>query len=273
MARRTPIHSGQVAFACACGLILAFLAVPTLLVIPMSFSASSYLRLPPSALSLRWYQAYLSDPDWRDATIFSLKIATLTALLSTAIGACAALALVRGTMRAKAVITGLITAPLVVPHIVLAVGIYAQFVTLKLTGTTIGFVLAHSALAAPYVVLMVTAALSRVDVSLDMAALSLGASRFRCFFEVTLPIIAPAIWTGAIFAFLASFDETVVSFFISGTENKTLTRKLFEDIDFNLSPIIAAISTLVVVMTLLVLGLAHLAKTRLERRRLGTEHT
>jgi mannopine transport system permease protein len=245
-----------------CVVVLAFLILPTLLVLPMSFSEASYLRFPPSGISLRWYQAYLTDTEWIAATLFSLKIALLTTLAATALGTMAALALARGDLPGREMINALMLAPLVVPHIVLAIAIYLQFAPLRLNGTTFGFVAAHTALAAPYVVIIVSAALSRVDPALEMAALNLGASRLRAFGEVTMPLVAPAIFAGAVFAFLASFDETIVSFFISGVENKTLTRKLFEDIDFNLSPIIAAVSTVIVVVTVAVMALAQWAKGR-----------
>jgi mannopine transport system permease protein len=253
-------------FALVCALILGFMILPTLLVVPMSFSASTYLRFPPTGFSLRWYEAYLTDPDWVNATLFSLRIAALTTLAATAIGTSAAVALVRGSLPGRETINALMLAPLIVPHIIVAIAIYLQFAPLGLNGTTLGFVLIHTALAVPYVVVIVSAALSRLDFSLEMAALSLGASRLRTFLEVTMPLVAPAISAGAVFAFLASFDETIVSFFISGVENKTITRKLFEDIDFNLSPVIAAVSTIIVVVTIGLMGLGQLVKTGASRR-------
>lgn len=242
------------------GSILALLIVPTLLVIPMSVSSTSYLRLPPSGFSLRWYQAYFEDAEWMAATWFSLKIAALTTVTATIVGVMAAVALVRGRVPAHKTVQALILAPLIIPHIIVALALYLQFAPMHLVGTTIGFVLAHTALAVPYVVLIVSAALSRLDQSLEMAARNLGASPLRAFFEVTAPLTAPAIFAGAIFAFLASFDETIVSFFLSGVDNKTLTRKLFEDIDFNLSPIIAAISTIVIVATIAVMSVGQIAR-------------
>ena len=266
MIRSASGRAADAGFVAICVVVLAFLILPTLLVLPMSFSETSYLRFPPSGFSLRWYQAYLTDPEWIAATLFSLKIALLTTLAATALGTMAALALARGDLPGREMINALMLAPLVVPHIVLAIAIYLQFAPLRLNGTTFGFVAAHTALAAPYVVIIVSAALSRVDPALEMAALNLGASRLRAFGEVTMPLVAPAIFAGAVFAFLASFDETIVSFFISGVENKTLTRKLFEDIDFNLSPIIAAVSTVIVVITVAVMALAQWAKGRSEAR-------
>lgn len=230
-------------------IILGFLILPSALVVPMSFSRSEYLEFPPKGFSLQWYQTVLSDDSWIDATLFSLKIGLLTTASATAIGVMSAIALVRGRMPLKDLAESLILAPLIVPHVIVAIAVYAQFAPLGLTGTTLGFVLIHTALAVPYVVLVVSAALQRVPVSYEMAGLNLGASRLRCFREITLPLILPAVGAGAVFAFLASFDETVVSFFLSGVEHKTITRKLFEDIEFNLSPVIAAASTIFVIAT------------------------
>jgi mannopine transport system permease protein len=192
-----------------CGLILLFLILPTLLVIPMSFSASSILRFPPDGFSLKWFGKYFSDPDWMNATWFSIKIAVFTTLAAVVIGTMAAAALVRGNVPGKELINALLLAPLIVPHIIVAIAVYLQFAPLRLTGTTIGFVLIHTALAVPYVVVIISAALSRLDFSLEMAALNLGASRLRTFLEVTMPLISPAIAAGAVFAFLASFDDAV----------------------------------------------------------------
>ena len=265
MTNRAPIRPGEWLFRGICLLILLFLAFPTVLVIPMSFSSTSFLRFPPEGFSLRWYRAFLDDAEWVDATLFSLEIAALTTVVAAVIGTMAAIALVRGRMPGRTMLEALLLAPLIVPHIIVAIAVYAQFAPLGLTGTKLGFVLIHSALAVPYVVLVVSAALQRMPPSLEMAALNLGASRLRCFAEVTLPLIVPAMTAGAVFGFLASFDETVVSFFISGVEHKTVTRKMFEDIEFNLSPLIAAASTIFVTVTVGLMWLADISRRRVRR--------
>jgi Xaa-Pro dipeptidase len=220
--------------------ILVFLVLPTIIVVPMSLNGDQYLAFPPRSWSLKWYMAYFSDPEWIAATLFSLKVATLTTIAATLLGTCAALALVRSDIGGLGWLNALTLSPMIVPHIVIAVAMYLQFARLGLTGTVTGFVIAHTALAIPYVVLTVSAALYRLDPALEMAALNLGASRLQAFFRVTLPLIMPGVATGAAFAFIISLDEAVVSFFISGVSGKTLTRKLFEDIDYSLSPVIAA---------------------------------
>jgi len=260
MTRRGTRRRGSWPFTLLTGAILVFLLLPSVLVVPMSFSATSYLRFPPAGFSLRWYRAFFDDPEWISATLFSLEIAAMTTVAAAVIGTMAAVALVRGRLAAKDTISALVLAPLIVPHVIVAIAVYFQFAPLGLVGTRLGFVLIHTALAVPYVVLVVTAALQRVPPSLEMAGLNLGASRLRCFQAITLPLIAPSITAGAVFAFLASFDETVVSFFISGVEHKTVTRKMFEDIEFNLSPVIAAASTLFVAATVLLMLLGTQAR-------------
>ena len=240
--------------------VLAFLLVPTLIIVPMSLSPDNYLRFPPPGLSLRWYRDYFTDPEWISATVFSIEIAVLTTFTSILVGTAAAVALVRGQLPGRSTIEALLLAPLIVPPIIVAIAVYLQFAPLGLTGTIPGFVLIHTALAVPYVVLVVSAALQRLPPSLELAGLNLGASRLECFRRIVLPLITPSVLAGAVFAFLASFDETVVSFFISGTEHKTVTRKMFEDIEFNLSPVIAAASTVFIAATLLLMVLANAAQ-------------
>ena len=253
-------YAGSVALYTLGGLILAFLILPSVLVVPMSFSPTNFLQFPPTGFSTRWYVAYFSDAGWIDATWFSIQIALLVTMASVVIGTMAAFALVRGDVPGQDVLGSVVLAPLIVPHVIVAIAVYFQFAPLGLVGTRLGFLLIHTALSVPYVVLVVTAALQRLPPSYEMAALNLGASRLRCFQKITLPLIAPAIAAGSVFAFLASFDETVVSFFISGVENKTITRKLMEDIEFNLSPLIAAVSTIFVVATVLLMWMGNLAK-------------
>jgi mannopine transport system permease protein len=265
---RPRIFVPELGFRVLCAAILLFLILPTLLIVPMSFSPTDALRFPPAGLSLRWYRAFLTDPEWIDATLFSIEIAVMTTLASVVIGTMGSLALVRGRLPGRQTIEALLLAPLIVPPIIVAIGVYLQFAPLGLTGTRFGFVLIHTALAVPYVVLVTTAALQRLPPSLELAGLNLGASRLTCFRWITLPLILPSVLAGGVFAFLASFDETVVSFFIAGFENKTVTRKMFEDIEFSLSPVIAAASTIFVVVTLMLMGLATATKKRAEQRQI-----
>ncbi|KAA0969475.1 ABC transporter permease [Aureimonas fodinaquatilis] len=256
------LSAGILCFGVVVGLVLFFIVLPTLLVIPMSFGTASYIEFPPRGFTFRWYIAYFQDPDWMAATFFSLRIAIATTLAATIIGTLAAIALVRGKLPGKSLIQAFTLSPIVLPHIVIAVALYLVFSPMRLTGNFFGFLIAHTMLAVPYVVITVTAVLQRFDPLLELAALNCGASRPRAFFTVVLPNIAPGVAAGAVFAFLASFDEATVSFFISGVDGKTITRKMFEDIDFNLTPVIAAVSTVMVVVSLILMGGIQLLQSR-----------
>jgi mannopine transport system permease protein len=267
---RLPIHPYAKAAltllaGCAFGLILFFLVLPTLLVIPISLNEASYIEFPPKALTLHWYAEYLSDPDWRAATFFSLEIAVATTLVATVVGTLAAIGLVRGDLPGKGFLEAICLGPMIVPHVVFGVALYLVFSPLRLTGNFFGFLVAHSVLSVPYVVLTVTAALERFDPSLELAALNCGAGKFHAFFSVVLPNITPSVAAAAVFAFLASFDEATVAFFISDTGGKTISRKMFEDIDFNLTPVIAAVSTLLVAASLLMMGAIELLAKRQQK--------
>ncbi|WP_265519671.1 ABC transporter permease [Nitratireductor luteus] len=245
-------------------LVLFFLILPTLIVISMSVGTSSYIAFPPEGFTFKWYAQYFQDPDWMAATWFSLRIAGITTLAATVIGTLAAIALVRGCLPGKEFVQAVTIAPLVVPHIVVAVALYLTFAPLGLTGNLYGFVIAHTMLAVPYVVITVGAALQRFDPALELAALNCGATRLQAFFHVVLPNILPGVAAGGVFAFLASFDEATVAFFISGIEGKTITRKMFEDIDFNLTPVIAAVSTVLTLVSLALMGTIEIARRRNE---------
>ena len=259
MVARLPV--GRFVLAVLLAIILFVLVLPTLIVVPISFGTADYIEFPPSGLTLRWYGEYFSDPDWIAATLFSLRIALATSVAATIIGTLTAIALVRGNLPGKAMIHGLALSPLIVPHIIIAIALYLVFAPLRLTGNFFGFLVAHTMLAVPYVVITVTAALQRFDVSLELAALNCGASRTRAFFSIVLPNIAPGVAAGAVFAFITSFDEATVAFFISGIEGKTITRKLFEDIDFDLTPVIAVVSTVLVAVSLLLMGFIQMIRS------------
>lgn len=238
-------------------LVLIFLVAPTLLVIPMSFSASQYLEFPPRQWSLRWYQSYFSSASWMQATATSLKAGLLTAVVATPLGTLAAYGLLVSRVRHAGVLTALLIAPLVVPVILIGIGVFYAYVRLKLVNTLTGLVLAHSMLAIPVVMMVVSSALKGFDLNQERVARSLGATRARAFLLVTLPQIRFSVVTGAVLSFLTSFDEIVVSLFISGGENSTLTRNMFNSLRDQVDPTIAAISTLIVVATSLLLAVTQ----------------
>jgi putative spermidine/putrescine transport system permease protein len=235
--------------------VLAFLVLPTLIVIPMSFSASQYLEFPPQHWSLRWYAAYINSPAWMQATATSLKAGVLTTLVSTPLGIMAAYGLFVSKLRASWLVMPVLLTPIVVPVILVGIGVFFAYVRLRLVNTMTGLVLAHSMLAVPLVVLVVTSALKSYDMNQELAARSLGASRPLAFLYVTLPQIGFAVATSAVLSFLTSFDEVVVAMFVSGGANSTLTRTMFNALRDQIDPTIAVISTVMIVISSLLVVL------------------
>ena len=239
------------------GTVLAFLLIPTLIVIPMSFSASQYLEFPPRKWSLRWYEHYFASVTWRDATVTSLKAAALTSLLATPIGTLAAYGLSASRLRAARVLQVLLITPMIVPVILIAVGVFYVYVKVKLNNSLAGLVLAHTMLAVPIVMIVVASALKSFDMNQEMVARSLGASRPRAFLTVTLPQIRFAVVSAAVLSFLTSFDEVILALFVSGGANSTLTRQMFLALRDQIDPTIAAISTIMIGVTTLMFVLVQ----------------
>lgn len=229
--------------------VLGFLCLPVLLVIPMSFGDSTFLEFPPRALSLHWYRTYLGNAPWIWATWWSLEVGVLTMVLSTVLGTAAAAALTRVHFPGKTAVNALILSPMIVPKMVFAIGIYFLYARLNLVGSVTGLVLSHTVLAVPLVVVTVTAAFQGVDVRLEQAALTLGASPLRAFLRVTFPAIRTGILSGALFAFITSFDELIVAMFVTGTLYTTLPKKMWDDMLFNVTPTIAAVSSILIAIT------------------------
>lgn len=231
-------------------LTAAYLVAPVFVVIPTSFNDSSFLAFPPEVWSLRWYQAYFDDPTWVAATFSSLRIGILVTALSVVLGTLASLGMVRGRYPLRALVSGLVLAPVLVPYVIIGLAVYALFLRLGLTQTTLGFVLVHTALAVPFVVINVSSALVSFDRRLEMAAMSLGANRTSTFVRVTLPIIAPSMAAGALFAFITSFDEVVTSVFLAGPDMTTLPVQMWSGVRVQIDPTVAAVSTMLLLVTL-----------------------
>lgn len=259
-ATETQVTHGQRVWLYAVGvLVLLFLVLPTLLVIPMSFSASQYLEFPPREWSLRWYRSYFASASWMQATATSLQAAVLTVVVATPLGTMAAYGLFLARLRIAPLLSALLLAPIVVPVILVGIGVFYAYVKLKLVNTLLGLVLAHSMLAIPVVMMVVNAALKTYDMNQERVARSLGATRWQAFRLVTLPQIRFSVLTGAVLAFLTSFDEIIVSLFVSGGANSTLTRNMFNALRDQVDPTIAAISTLIIAVTTLLLVFTQFA--------------
>ena len=230
-------------------MVLAFLVLPTLIVVPMSFSASQYLEFPPREWSLRWYRNYLDSAAWLQATRTSFAAAALTTLVATPLGTLAAYGLFVSRLRAAQVVHTLMLTPIIVPVILVAIGVFYAYVRLKLVNSLLGIVLAHAMLALPLVIMVISAALKSFDMNQEMVARSLGASRVRAVLDVTLPQIRFGVVSAALLSFLTSFDEVIVALFIAGGSNSTLTRQMFLALRDQIDPTIAAISTMMIVVT------------------------
>jgi ABC-type spermidine/putrescine transport system permease subunit II len=241
--------------------VFSYLLLPTLLVVTMSLGRDDVIRFPPQLLSFRWYAEGLTDSAWTTPAIRSLLVAATTAIMATTIGTGAAVAVVRGTLPFRRAFELLAISPMMVPPIILAVGGYGLYVKLKLVGSLAGLAVVHTVLAVPFVFLLISAALYRLDPRLELASQSLGAGHWATLRHVTLPLVAPAMMMGALFAALTSFDEVVLALFLVGTTAPTLPIKIFSGITFGVSPVVAAISSLLVAASI-----ASLAAVALLRR-------
>lgn len=254
--------TGRLALNAFVALMAAFLVLPIVAVVPAAFSAQSFIRLPPDAWSLRWWEAFAADQSWRRTLTTSLQVGLLTTFLSTLLGTAAALGMDRAGPRTKLLLGALFLGPVITPVIVLAVALYALARATGLVGSLTGLVLAHTMLALPYVVLNVGVSLGGLDRRLLLAAAGLGAGPWRVFRTVTLPLIAPGVIGGAVFAFVTSFDEVVLSIFLAGPTVKTLPVRIWEEIRVEYTPVVAVAATI-----MLALALAAAMASRLAVRR------
>lgn len=244
------------------GIVLVILLAPTAVVIPMSFSGSQTFEFPPSEWSLRWYDSFFSSEQWISSLVTSIEVGLLVAALSTVLGVAAAFALDRARFRGKSILRQLALAPLIMPSIVVAISIYSVFLRWHLSGDILGFVLAHTTLAVPLVIVSVGTSLAGYDRTLEKAAASLGAGPVTTFFRVLLPLVAPGVAAGFAFAFVTSLDEVVIALFLSTPEVRTLPVQMYDSITLEINPTIAAASSLLVVSTTFVILAAQFLRPR-----------
>ena len=250
----------HVAYLVFCALVFAFLIAPILVIVPLSFNAEPYftftegmLRLDADAWSLRWYRQIMEDEEWSRALANSLLIGVSATVLATALGTLAALGLSNPAMPVRRFATGLLISPMVTPVIISAAGMFFFYSNLGLAQTHLGLILAHAALGTPFVVITVTATLAGYDMNLSRAAASMGAGPLTVFRRVQLPLIAPGVVSGGIFAFAASFDEVVVVLFMGGIEQRTIPRQMWSGIREEISPAILAVAVFLIVFAVLFL--------------------
>lgn len=275
-----PAYAGKLetfwyyAFRFICGLIFFFLIAPLVVIIPLSFNAVPFfnftekmLALDPAGYSMKWYQDFFTNLNWQGAVKNSFIIAIFSTLISTTLGTIAALGLSRREMPARTLIMGILISPMIVPVIISAAGMYFFYTKVGLASTHIGIILAHAALATPFVVITVTATLVGFDQSLIRAAATLGANPTTTFFKVTVPLILPGVISGALFAFVTSFDEVVVVKFVGSYQQRTIPWAMFSGIREQISPTILAVATLLVIFSIVMLATVEMLRRRNERMR------
>lgn len=250
-----------------CVLVLIGLILPIMVIIPISFTSDTMLTYPMPGVSLRWFKEFFNSVMWTLSMKNSFIIAGATTALATALGTLAAIGLTMANFPFKGIVTGIMIMPMVVPIVITAVGIYFFFAWIGLASTHLGIILAHTALATPFVVITVTATLQGFNPNQVRAGASLGASPARVFFKVTLPQILPGVISGALFAFVTSFDEVVVALFIAGSEQYTLPRQMFAGIREKYNPTIAAVAAMMIVVSVALLVSVELLRRRNERLR------
>ncbi len=248
--------------AVVCVIVALYLIAPLAIVVIISFSAASFLQFPPPGLSLRWYENLFADPAWTDAIGVSIQILIPSAALATLLGTFAAYALARGRIPGATLIGAALMLPLIVPGIITAAALFGVYRGLGLNGTLTGLIIGHVVITMPYVVATVSSALRTMDPRLEDAASTLGAGPVAAFRRVTLPLLMPAILSGLLFAAVASFDELIVSLFVSSARVRPVAVQMWSNIRGDVDPTIAAIASLCFVFALLAL----IAESILKRR-------
>ena len=262
------------AFRILCAAIFFFLVFPLVVIIPLSFNAVPFftftkemLAFDPAGYSLKWYEDFFTNLNWQGAVQNSVIIAIFSTLISTTLGTLAALGLSRAQMPYRTLIMSILISPMIVPLIISAAGMFFFYSRIGIQGTHIAVILAHAALGTPFVVITVTATLSGFDNNLIRASSSLGAPPSTTFFRVIVPLITPGVISGALFAFITSFDEVVVVLFVGSYRQRTIPWQMFSGIREQISPTILAVATLLVVVSILLLFTIELLRRRNERLR------
>lgn len=261
-------------FRAICVAIIFFLIAPILVVIPLSFNSSNFFTFTPEMLhfeasgySLRHYQDFFTNPDWQNALWNSVRIAPVATIVAVVLGTLAAVGLSQSHVPFRGTIMAILISPMIVPLIISAAGMYFFYSRLGLQGSYWGVVLAHAVLGIPFVIITVTATLVGFDKSLVRAAANMGAGPVRTFFKVQMPLILPGVISGALFAFITSFDEVVVVLFVGSASQKTLPWQMFIGLREQISPTILAVATILVAISVALLTTLELLRRRSEKLR------
>jgi len=267
-------YLGHYGLKTAAFIVLMFLMLPILIIIPLSFNAEPYfsftdgmLAFDPDAYSTRWYAEIFTDLKWTLSIQNSFIIGIASAIVATILGTIAAVGLASPVMPFKRLITALLISPMIVPLIIIAAGMFFFYSRFNLVGTYTGLIIAHAALGVPFVIITVTATLAGFDRSLYNAAVGMGASPTRAFWDITVPLIRPGVISGGLFAFVTSFDEVVLVLFLAGPEQRTIPRQMFSGLREQINPTILAVATLLILLSVALLITLELLRRRNERIR------
>ena len=250
----------RTALWCITILVSAFLLLPVVFIAALSFGSSQWLVFPPPSWTLKWYRDVFADPRWLQSTWTSFQIAILVTIASVALALPASFALVRGSFPGRQLLKALFMTPMVMPVVVFAVALYALFLRVGLSGTMLGFVLAHTVLAFPFAVIAISNSLQGFDKAIEDAAVLCGATPLQAKLKITLPSIKLGLFAAALFSFLMSWDEVVVAIFMASPTLQTLPVRIWGALRQDLSPAIAAVSTLLVLTTLLAMLAAAIVR-------------
>jgi putative spermidine/putrescine transport system permease protein len=267
---------GSLTLSSTAYIVLGFLMLPILVIIPLSFNAEPFftftdgmLALDPEAYSLKWYQEILSDDKWILAIKNSFFIGICATLIATVLGTLAAIGMSNSDMPFQRAIMAILLSPMIVPLIITAAGMFFFYTQFNLAGSYLGVIIAHAALGTPFVIITVNAALAGFDHSLINASLGMGAKPTYTFFKVIMPLIRPGVISGALFAFVTSFDEVIVVLFLAGPEQRTIPRQMFSGLREEINPTILAVAALLVVVSMFLLLTLEYLRARSERIRIG----
>ncbi|MCC7273404.1 MAG: ABC transporter permease [Alphaproteobacteria bacterium] len=244
---------------------VAFLVLPLALVVPISLTDSQFLQFPPQRLSLRWYREFFVDESWVRATLLSLQVGLGATAVALVAGTLAAVAIVRGSFPGRRLLHALLVAPLILPSVIVALGLFILFLRWKWVDSVPALIFAHAVGAIPYVVLIVSASLRSFDTTLERAARVLGAGPLRAFLNVTVPYLGPSLFAASLLAFFASFDELIVTLFVSGGL-QTLPVRIWTDLTLRLDPTVAAAASMLIVVSVAGMSIAEYFRQRNVRR-------
>ncbi|UYV37398.1 ABC transporter permease [Rhodobacteraceae bacterium D3-12] len=244
-------------------LVVLFLLAPLIFLVPISLGESQFLEFPPKQLSLKWYREFFQQESWMEALSLSFRVGLGATALSVIIGTLASVALVRGSFPGRGILTALFIAPLIVPTVVLALGLYMIFLRWQIVDNALALTLAHAVVALPYSILLVSSSLRSFDMTIERAARTMGAGPFKAFMLITTPHLAPSIFAAAVLSFFASFDELIITLFVSGGQ-QTLPVRIWNDLSLKIDPTVPAAAVMLTAVSALLMFAGEMVRRRNE---------